>query len=409
MNPFRIAILSLTRRKLTAVIALISVTISVACCSLLFRSFILLESRFDSITKYGDAVVGAKASGMEIVLNSLNLEGEYPEFVPMALFNSLRQESINPGPYASSGIRHVVPFLYTAKFKDHKVIATDDAFLESPRSDQRILVTEGKWCSNPFELVVGSKLANLEGLQTGSEVEIVSWFGHHDGVNHKHNAKVTGILAETGYSWDYAVFTDLKTSEKLLEAVSDSANFSIWGTTVLNYYIAFISPGGSNQFQSLINERTVAQVAFVDLEINKIKELVSGNKTLGIVISSIIIFLSMLAVASLIIFRFDGMKVQIAVLRALGYSKKKITLWLFYEGIILAVIACLVSIIIDNSLFGIFHKMIYDDLSGLMYVSVPFYAAFPVWIAAILAVAFALIIPVFLIYKQDIHDALKGV
>ena len=112
MTTFKLAILNISRRKFTSSIAVISIALSVACSGILLRAYEMSSSRFSTIARSGDAVIGAKSSGIEILLGSMNNEGAYPDFVPYVLFESLRKEQSSPGAYSSTKMISVTPFLY---------------------------------------------------------------------------------------------------------------------------------------------------------------------------------------------------------------------------------------------------------------------------------------------------------
>ena len=82
MNALRLAILNLTRRRVPTFLALLSIAISVGFSGVLLRLYFLSESRFSTLAKGGDAIVGAKSGGLDILLNCLNLEGPYPGYIP---------------------------------------------------------------------------------------------------------------------------------------------------------------------------------------------------------------------------------------------------------------------------------------------------------------------------------------
>jgi putative ABC transport system permease protein len=92
MTPLRLARLSLSRHRFATAITVISIGMSVACGGILLRLHQLSESRFSAMGRGGDAIVGAKAGGIEILLGSLNGEGNFPDFLPYKLFESLRAE-----------------------------------------------------------------------------------------------------------------------------------------------------------------------------------------------------------------------------------------------------------------------------------------------------------------------------
>src|SRR6478609_3378488 len=135
MSSFRLAWLSLVRRRVATLITIVAIAISVACAGILLRLYHLSASRFDSIGHGWEAVVGAKAGGIEILLNSLNGEGPYPDFLPYVLFESLRAAQtvhFEDGAAADPKyLRTISPFVYFAKLKEFRVAGTDETFVQT--------------------------------------------------------------------------------------------------------------------------------------------------------------------------------------------------------------------------------------------------------------------------------------
>src|SRR4051812_11418281 len=92
MTPLRLARLSLTRHLFATAITVAAIGLSVACGGILLRLYLLSESRFEALGRAGDAIVGAKAGGIEILLGSANGEGAYPDYLPYKLFETLRAQ-----------------------------------------------------------------------------------------------------------------------------------------------------------------------------------------------------------------------------------------------------------------------------------------------------------------------------
>jgi ABC-type lipoprotein release transport system permease subunit len=107
--------------------------------------------------------------------------------------------------------------------------------------------------------------------------------------------------------------------------------------------------------------------------------------------------------------RFDSMKLQIAVLRAIGYRKKEIALWLIWEGLLLGILACVLGAIIDVCLMPLLISIIKTGIPENASAGISVFASYPVWIITVFATVAASFLPVFKIYKQDIHRALRSV
>lgn len=409
MTSFKLALLNLSRRKVPTLIAILAISISVACAGVLLRLNILADSRFSSFGKGGDAIIGAKSGGLDILLGALNSEGSYPGFLPMKLFESLRAEAnvqFEDGTQMKPSIRSIIPFLYFAKYEDYRVVATDASFLNRPVSDDNLSLADGRWVQGSEEIVVGAAVARSQNLKVGDQIFAKAWLGERIFVSKSISFKVVGILNATHSAWDRTLFSNLETAHSLLAQVN-LGPASVWGPQVLNYFLVYLNPQGFDQLASLVNNRTVGQAVLVSEESKKLEDLVGTGQDLGLFITILVLALGGLAVTSMIVTRFEAMSLQLAVLRAIGYKKIEISRWLLWEGFLMGASACLIGMILDGLAFPLVRELLKNSLPSLEVVSSSLWFSYPVWITALLATTLSVLIPLVRLYHQDVHYTLR--
>ena len=414
MTALRLAWLSLTRRKVSSLIAVAAIAVSVACSGILYRLHQLSMSRFSSLAAGGEAIVGAKAGGLEILLGSLNLEGSYPGFLPYVLFRSLQQQQAVK--FEDGAITHptylqgVIPFVYFGAFKNYRLIGTDDGFLKRPKLEDSLTVIKGEWVHSAGDVVLGAAVAEKESLHVGDTFQARPWTHGEFKVGGDPGSsplpfKVVGILAPTEGAWDRGIYATLSTARQVL-AKADLGEASIWSADVLNYFLIYFDLKGFESLSSLVNRRTVGQLISVEREKRRLEELTGTGHRLGLLMVGFILLLGALAVAGMLITRFEAMMVQLAVLRALGYKKREVAGWLLWEGVLLGLAACVVGGLMDAVFFpglrALLHSALPDSVASSVWLSAP------VWAVAMCATVAAVAIPVVRLYREDIHDALKG-
>jgi putative ABC transport system permease protein len=406
VTPFRLAVLSLVRQRASAVIAILAIATSVATSGLLFRLYLVSNSRFATMAKGYDAVIGAKAGGIEILLNSLNAEGSYPDFVPAKLYESLRsREAIRFGDgteFRPSYLRSVVPLVWAAQYHGYRVVGTSADFLTRPSSEDSLQVVEGHWPENAGETALGAEVATAESLHTGDTISVLPALITTG--SSPIPLKVVGLLQRRDVIWDKMLFTNVPTAQKILGQVQ-LGDRSIWGSEVLHYYLINLDEHGLSPLKALINGRTVAQVVSVPDETQKLKELTGTGHLLGLIVSAFIILLGSLSVVSMLVARFDGMSVQIAVVRALGYRTSEIARWLLWEGFLLGSTACVVGGFLDLLLFPWVRSFLGSALPETVHCSI--YNSAWVWLAAILATTLSVSVPILRMAQQNVHRALQ--
>ncbi len=399
---------------------------AVAISGVLLKLYVLSQARFATLAQEGQSVVGAKASGMDILLGALNLEGPYPDFLPYALFESLRrQDSVKFEDGAvthSHQVHGVVPLLYFAQMPGatgFRVIGTNGDFLRRPGSGQGSLqVSQGRWfLGGDDELVLGSEVARRLGLEVGDTVSLSlidpvaalqeqSGSGGPSEANSESPAfEVVGILKPTQKIWDFAAFAPIHRGQHWLGQF-DLNPISIWRNNVLHYFLVYHEPEAFGPLQSLINQRTVAQIISVEQEVGRLKELTSLGEQFGFVFTLLVLFMAGACVAAMMTTRFEAMSVQLAILRALGYTKGEIATTLVLEGAFLGLMACVLGGLTDFLLFPWVRDLVGLDFHS--FVANPYWQSLKVWGAAMVASVAAVSIPVFRLYRQDVHQSLKG-
>lgn len=408
MTAFRLAYLNLTRKKWPSLVAVVAIAIAVTCSGILLRLNLAAEQRFATLGSGGQALIGAKAGGIEILLGALNSEGDYPKYLPYKLFETLRaKQAVNfdDGTTSeSSYIESIIPFLYIAQYQSHRVVATDTSFFNRPNNDS-IQMAQGQLFQQQDDVVIGYNLARKYNLQLGERLPVELWSPR--GLGPSVSLRISGILKATGSMWDNTLFVNLAYAQAQL-AQLNLRDQSIWGSSVLHYFLVYLKPNSFVELEQLVNDRTVGQVVRVDEQIERLKELSGAGSRLGFFVAVLILGLAGLSVSSMLITRFDAMSLQIAVLRAMGYQKKKIAAWLFAEGFLLGLCALILGACLDALGFPIIRAMLGNALPSADLVHISILQSFPVWLTGLGATIAAVFFPLHRVYKQDVHFSLRS-
>lgn len=412
MSPFKLARLSLSRHRFSTMITVIAIGLSVACGGILLRLHQLSEARFSTLANGGNAIVGAKAGGIEILLGSLNGEGGFPDFLPYKLFESLRaQQAVAHGDGAvtrPSYIESIIPFVYFGKYDKYKVVGTDDSFYHRKRPGESLILTEGKWFSQNGEVVLGAAVAKDKKVRVGDSIQVRPWIGANT-LFQEVELKVTGILLPTGTQWDRTSFSSVNQAHQIFEQNLPSvASKSIWGPDVLHYFLVYLNPGGFAPLEALVNRRTVGQVVQVEEQKERLREISGVGKSVGLFVTAFVILLGGLSVCSMLVTRFEGMSLQLAVLRALGYTKKEISRWLMWEGLLLGVMGVVLGTVIDSVGLPILRSLLGTALPPPELVSSSIIGSSMIWAIAIIATMTSVIVPMARMSRQDTHSSLRG-
>lgn len=395
MKPFKLARLSITRKTFSSIIIVLAIALSVASCGMLLRIYRLSESRLSTIGTGYDAIVGAKAGGIEIILNALNGEGKFPDFLPYKLFETLKSQQnvhFEDGTSSnSSSINYITPYVYFDKYKNFRIIGTDETLVANPKGTLHI--ERGLWANHVGEIVLGNAVAQSEQLKIGDVIN---------------QMRVVGIIGATGTMWDNFLYTNLQQAQAFFDGRADRSlkEKLFWGSNSLHYFLVNINFSQKDSLENLINKRTVGQFVLVDDQKENLKNLIGFGKWIGLFLVGLVLFLSGLSVAGMLVTRFELVSVQFAVLRALGYSKKEIGLWFIYEGLLLGLSGTIIGAMIDFALFPVIRNFFVSNLPTSLISSSIFESA-PVWAMTMTAIFIAVLLPFIKLYKQDVHNSLR--
>ena len=140
----------------------------------------------------------------------------------------------------------------------------------------------------------------------------------------------------------------------------------------------------------------------------KLQRLLGQGQRMGLVITTMILTLGALAVAGMMLTRFDAMRGQLAVLRALGYGRREVALWLLLEGLLLGTTATLCGAALDGASFPWLRHLARSWAPTEVGLELPLLSSAPVWAAAIAATLVAACLPLLRLLRQDIHRTLRS-
>ncbi|WP_413294251.1 ABC transporter permease [Bdellovibrio sp. HCB185ZH] len=412
MSLLRLSYLYLKRHLLTTAITVLSLAVAIAAVTVLLKLEVLSHSRFDTLAPQGDAIVGAKSGGIDILLGALNFEGEVPNYIPQNLYENLKARndiSFEDQAKFQSGftVSHITPLLIFGKYKEFKLVGTDESLLSMSPADSAPQLLEGQFPQNPGEAMIGSKVAQTRSLKLGQNIHAHAEIFGSKIPSSAFPLKISGILKPTDKSWDKGIFTNLTTAQTAVAATPGYQ--TIWGPRVLSYFILNIQPDGQDSLASLINQRTVSQIAFVEKEKNRLQELAGSNQTLQLLVVGILLLLSTLTVLAVFYTRIEDRTVELAVLRALGRSRRDLTGLLITEGLMMGLSAIIIAAFLEFILSPVILVTAGSTLPAPTASNWPWWIIFVTGAFALIAVMIASLPPVWRLFRQDIHSTLRNI
>jgi putative ABC transport system permease protein len=210
MTPtFMLAWKSVRNRRVTAILTILTVAISVILLLGVERIRTQAKSSFANTISGTDLIVGGRSGQVNLLLYSVFRIGNATNNIDWKSY----QEFSN-----HRSVKWAIPISLGDSHKGFRVMGTNHSYFEHYRygKKQNIAIAEGREFDGLFETVIGSDVARSLGYKIGTEIIIAHGisdvgFSRHDNLPFK----VVGILASTGTPVDKTVHVSLEAIEAI--------------------------------------------------------------------------------------------------------------------------------------------------------------------------------------------------
>ena len=393
MSDLRFVLYSLKYRFLNSFLSIMLTAFGVSIALLISQFGNHIQNRINLDGQGIDIVVGAKGSPLQLILSSV-----YHIDIPTGNIAYSQAKKIMSNPQ----IEESIPLALGDNWRGFRIVGTTTNYI---RHYDMSLSTGRYWDQN-FEVVVGSSV----NLDVGDE-----FMGVHglleDGSSHEeHKYNVVGILKPSGTVIDRLILTSLNSVLDIhgLHKVEDSFKKNhehqhdhdhhkeenhdvhehdhdkekhknedenhhkhskndketyktneLGSSEITALLIKTKSPIANINLPRSINRESSLQAANPALEINRLISLFGiGSKSFAI-LSLILILIASLNIFSGLASNLENRMGDLAVLRAVGFSKKRIFKIIVLEGILVVLIGILLGILIGFLLFSILTHNIF--------------------------------------------------
>jgi putative ABC transport system permease protein len=212
MSPkaiFHLAWKSLSNRKTTAILTILTVSISVLLLMGVERIRTQAKSSFANTISGTDLIVGARSGPVNLLLYSVFRIGNATNNIDWKSYQEFSQHR---------SVKWAIPISLGDSHKGFRVMGTNTDYFNYFRYGQKqhLQLAQGKPFSGLFDTVIGADVAKKLGYQVGSQIIIAHGisdvsFARHDNLPFT----VTGVLAPTGTPVDKTVHVSLGAIEAI--------------------------------------------------------------------------------------------------------------------------------------------------------------------------------------------------
>ena len=418
MNDISIVVKSLSSRRLSTIITAASVAVATA---LLLTMLSLRSASFEAFqrgTGTTHLLVSADSSPLTAVLNGVFYANAPSNPISWSKF----QEIKNGFPY-----EWVVPTQQGDSFRGFPVAAVGPEFFtrfEPVRGEPWKLV-DGQFPSKLFEVCLGSTVAADTGLRVGQKIVLTHGTGASRD-SHEHDEfpfVIVGILQPSGSAHDRAVFTDLESSWILhaqerreragIEGVATVADLTDDDRKITGILLRLPTRPGRDasaaiqqQFDALRRDTAIV-VAQPAQQIDRLRSIIGNIDELFIALGVAVLLSSGISILLSMHNSMAERRKQIALLRALGVARVRITGMILTEATLIgfagAIGGCALSLIGNavasgalKSRIGLVVDPTLDPRSTVIIVA-----------GAIVLSALAGVLPAITAYRTPVADNLR--
>ena len=195
MNSFLLGARTVRRRPLPAVLTVLLLALGIATVVVVLLFQRALEDRLGRDARGIDLVVGAKGSGLQLVLSSV-----FHADVPTGNVRLPDLRDIARHPMVAG----VIPLSLGDAYRGFRIVGTSHDYVS--HYDGRL--ADGRLWERPMEAVIGSRAARETGLRAGETfVGSHGLGGPSEFLHGEHPFEVVGVLRETGTVLDRLILT----------------------------------------------------------------------------------------------------------------------------------------------------------------------------------------------------------
>lgn len=453
----RIALASLRERRVSVVLTLVSIVISVSL--LIAVEFVRgqVKQSFTRTVSGVDLIVGAPTGQLNLLLYSVFRMGNATNGIAWEEVEKLDQNKL---------VKWVIPLSLGDAHKGYRVLGTDNRYFQHYKygDGEPLQFSAGNAFTHPYSAVVGSAVAASLNYTPGDKIVLSHGLGNVSFRQHsQHPFSISGVLAPTGTPVDKAVHVTLHGIEAMhssapprraLRRVSsnadslnqasapastlthdnpdddntshhavhlddahhdnkktsgpDSNQHSYTPDKVTAVFVGLTSRAAALQLQYQLNQKDNAALLAIlpGVALSQLWSLMSNLERLLLAVSALILVASLLGLITMMLASMRERRHEIAVLRAMGAGPVTI-LWLIQaEALFISALACVIAIGSDALLFIMFSETLSTQFGLFISGSLLNTQTWSILALVMAATWLCSFIPALVAYRQALHSGL---
>ena len=373
-------------RPLQTVLSLLLLSLGVATVVLLILVIGQLEERMQRDARGIDLVVGAKGSPMQLILAGIYHADAPTGNIPLASLPFLQKNRL---------VKRAMPLALGDSWRGYRIVGAGREYLDHYGAE----FVAGKMFEKEMEVVLGAEVASRTRAGVGA-----TFTGAHgisgEGAEHGDSPfTVVGVLAKSNSVLDRLVLTSIETVWHVHHGESNDV------TVVL---VQYASPLAVGQLPRAINAQGELQAASPAYETARLFRMIGVGVEALRGFAAVLILAAGLSVFIALYGALEERRYDLAVMRTLGASPRRLFGLLMTEGLVLALLGAIVGLFLGHTFAAALgfwlEREQYPGVSGLEWRVEEF------WVLGVaLAVSLAAaLVPAWRAYRTDVSQTLAN-
>ncbi len=344
-----LALRSIANRKTTAILTVMTVTISV----MLFLGVEKIRhgarASFENTISNVELIVGARSSPVNLMLYSVFHIGDAT--------NNITWESYQTVANAP-GVAWTVPISLGDSHRGYRVIGTTAGYFEHYRygGERRLRFEDGHAFGDVFEAVIGAAAARELGYEPGKKIIIAHGMGRVGFIEHDANPfTIVGILAPTGTPLDRSIMVMLEAIDVIHMGGATGAGAAIpvdelramdlTPEQITAFYVGLDSPIAALRLQRAINtyREEPLQAVIPGVALAQLWSIVGAAERTLAAVAALVVLTGLISILTAILTSLNERRREMAILRALGARPRHVFTLLVTEAALIALAGALLG------------------------------------------------------------------
>jgi putative ABC transport system permease protein len=341
MNWIHLALKSLWNRRVTALLTLLMVSVSV--CLLLSVDRIRTDTRssFANTLSGTDLLIGSRTGSLNLLLYSVFRIGNATNNISWQSYQELKNYK---------DVKWTIPISLGDSHKGYRVVGTNESYLQHYQYGRQhgLELQQGVWFADVFEVVLGAEVARQLNYQLGDAVVIAHGTGSTSFEQHDDRPfKVVGILAPTGTPVDKSLHIPLEGITALhvdwqsgvkrqgkTTSVDDTLSLDLTPDSITSFLVGMNSRLKAFGFQRQVNEfrKEPLMAVIPGAALQELWQLIGIAENALMAMSVMVIVTGLIGMVTVIISSLNERRREIAIFRALGAKRNTLLGLLMVES-----------------------------------------------------------------------------